>query len=226
MCRCPRLSQKRSWEYYFRLHGRESPVVVCGPSIGEIPTLVETGFCIYDLGQLQDEFIELATEGLSTFEIDFFRANDLAGKSDDEILGVTLNAISSALAIDLKHERSAIIGYSVVRASNAVTHFCVGSAKNSPPIRLKKGLYVCGDWVDRTGHASWSTEKAVVTGRQAAKAFGVDFALSCQETAIIPVAEDTRELKVLREIASIIRKAIPRGLPPSPWSILSRFFYT
>ena len=46
------------------------------------------------------------------------------------------------------------------------------------------GLYACGDWVDRTGHASWSTEKAVVTGRQAAAAVAADLKLSGVDSAV------------------------------------------
>ena len=72
---------------------------------------------------------------------------------------------------------SLVVDRAVVRARRAVSHFAVGSAALSPAVRLTGsgggvgggggGLYACGDWVDRTGHASWSTEKAVVTGRQA-----------------------------------------------------------
>uniref|UniRef100_A0A7S2YTX9 Amine oxidase domain-containing protein n=1 Tax=Entomoneis paludosa TaxID=265537 RepID=A0A7S2YTX9_9STRA len=205
----------------------DSPVVVCGPKIGGAPSLVETGFCIYDLTRLQDEFKDFKEEdGICTFEIDFFRADDLADKDNEEILNISLQAITDALCIksvDILGS-SAILDSSVVRARNAVSHFCVGSAKLSPPVRLKKGMYMCGDWVDRTGHSSWSTEKAVVTGRQAAKAFGTDFALSCQDTEVIPAPDDTRELALLRQVASIIRRIIPEGLPPAPWAIASRLF--
>ena len=72
-----------------------------------------------------------------------------------------------------------------MRARRAVSHFAVGSAALSPGVRLGgHGLYACGDWVDRTGHASWSTEKAVVTGRQAAAAVAADLKLRGVDSAV------------------------------------------
>jgi hypothetical protein len=34
-----------------------------------------------------------------------------------------------------------------------VSHFSPNSALYSPDVKLENGLYICGDWVDRTGHA-------------------------------------------------------------------------
>ena len=135
----------------------ESPVVVCGPGVGNIPTLVETGFCVYDLSRLQDEFSAHGDKDDMAFEVDFFRADYLADMEDDEILQVALDAMSTALGLEPYLSSNDLADSSVFRARKAVSHFCVGSAKLSPPVRLKKGLYVCGDWVDRVGHASWST---------------------------------------------------------------------
>jgi len=62
--------------------------------------------------------------------------------------------------------------FAVVRVPNAVTHFAPGSFKNMPPIQPEAldNFCFCGDWVDRGGHRSWSQEKALVTGYQAAAA--------------------------------------------------------
>lgn len=202
---------------------KESPVVVCGPSIGDIPQLCEAGFCIYDLQRLQDEYkLSESTESVA-LEIDFFRADDLAAIEDDtEIAKIALRAIAAALDIAPLDPES-ILDMSVVRAKDAVSHFCVNSVSWSPDVRLKKGMYICGDWIDRSGHASWSTEKSVVTARQAVAALASDFDLSC-ETKIIPAAADTAQLSALRQIARPLRKLAPFELiPPAPWVLLKQF---
>jgi hypothetical protein len=115
---------------------------------------------------------------------------------------------------------------SVVRANNAVSHFCVNSASWSPDVKLSEGLYICGDWVDRTGHASWSTEKAVVTGIQAANALADGYDLK-SNVSVIPAASDTPQLAGLRQLARTVRGAIPFGLdikPQAPWILAKRLF--
>ena len=202
---------------------RDSPVVVCGPNIGEIPSLVETGFCIYDLQRLQDEFsLENKDNGGSksiALEVDFFRADELANIDDDmEVARITISAVAAALDI-APIDPKALRDVSVVRARDAVSHFCVDSASWSPQVKLRESMYICGDWIDRTGHASWSTEKAVVTGRQAAASLAEDFGLTC-ETNVIPAAPDTSQLSALREVTKAIRNVpvVPvDSIPSSPW---------
>jgi len=46
----------------------DSPVVVCGANIGDIPELSETGFCIYDLERIQD-----GSDVISALKVDFYR---------------------------------------------------------------------------------------------------------------------------------------------------------
>ena len=199
---------------------RDSPVVVCGANIGEIPELSETGFCIYDLERLQD-----GNDVVSAIEVDFFRADSLGSMEDKEVVQVTLKAIAAALKIPNIHE-SLVADLSVVRANNAVSHFCVNSASWSPDVKLSEGLYICGDWVDRTGHASWSTEKAVVTGIQAANALAGGYDLK-SNVSVIPAASDTPQLAGLRQLARTVRGAIPFGLdikPQAPWILAKRLF--
>ena len=203
----------------------DSPVVVCGAKIGKIPELSETGFCVYDLERLQD-----SKEVSCALEVDFFRANALSDKTDEEVVEITLKAISAALetpSLDL----NSLADTSVVRARDAVSHFCVGSAGWSPEVKLEKGLYICGDWIDRKGHASWSTEKSVVTGIQAATALSNDFGASGPPIKVIPAASDTAQLEALRKFARAVRGIIPSGLddamnlkPQAPWTLARRFF--
>lgn len=200
---------------------KDSPVVVCGPNIGEISELTETGFCIYDLEKLQD-----SDEIAGAVEVDFFRADALAGRSDEVVVALTLKAIAAALDIP-GIDRSLLVDYSVVRARDAVSHFCVNSASWSPPVKLNgRGLYICGDWIDRKGHASWSTEKSVVTGIQAATALANDVGVSCP-VHVIPSASDTPQLTALRQFARSVRRVVPPGLdvkPQAPWVTGRRFF--
>lgn len=208
-----------------------SPVVVCGPRVGSIPQLAETGFCIYDLQRLHDEFAvanqaKEEKEPCAAMEVDFFRADTIAGmESDTEISHLALRAVAAALNVDAL-DPSLLLDVAVVRAREAVSHFCVDSASASPDVRMAKGIYMCGDWIDRTGHASWSTEKAVVTGRQAAAAFAKDFMLQ-SDLEILPPASDTPQLTALRQAAKTIRRLLSPLLgqdilPLSPWALARR----
>ncbi len=193
----------------------DSPVWVCGPHVGGIPQLIETGFCIYDLQRLQDGFPcqvmigdEKEEQVVVALEVDFFRADALANMANDmEVAMLTLQAVAAALDID-PIEPTLLLDVAVVRAREAVSHFDVSSASCSPSVKLGKGLYICGDWIDRTGHASWSTEKSVVTGRQAAAALARDFSVSCQAD-VIPTAKDSPQLAALRQLMGVLRWTSP-----------------
>jgi uncharacterized protein with NAD-binding domain and iron-sulfur cluster len=205
---------------------KDSPVVVCGPNVGNIPQLAETGFCIYDLQRLQDEFktsnkSQQGTEPCVAVEVDFFRAEDIAKMEDNmEIAKLTLRTIAAALNVEPINP-DMILDASVVRARDAVSHFCVGSASWSPDVKLEKGLYMCGDWIDRTGHASWSTEKAVVTGRQAAEALATELGMTTTAPAVIPASSDTAQLAALRQASKLFRNVAPTDvIPPAPWVLL------
>ncbi|KAL3792414.1 hypothetical protein HJC23_001532 [Cyclotella cryptica] len=204
---------------------KDSPVAVCGAGIGRISELNETGFCIYDLQRMHDEFnVDFYTNNgvarddqMAVLEVDFYRADSFVDWDDDKIVQLSLKAISAALntvCIDT-HD---IIDSKVLRARKAVSHFAPSSALLSPGTKLEKGMYIAGDWVDRTGHASWSTEKSVVTARQAASALSRDFGLKHSSCQVVPAAKDTPQLSALRRSARVLRAVSPpETLPPSPW---------
>ena len=200
-----------------------SPVLVCGPGVGSIPQLAETGFCVYDLQRLHDEIA--ADREVAALEVDFFRADDLAEISDDRDLAeLALRAATAALGLrDGALDASMLVDVAVVRARRAVSHFAVGSASVSPGVRLGDGVFACGDWIDRCGHASWSTEKAVVTGKQAAAAVGAHLGLDAVDADVLPAAPDTPTLSALRQLATAARAigSTGRGAglpPPAPWA--------
>ena len=200
---------------------KDSPVAVCGADMGGIKELKETGFCIYDLQRMHDEFsVDASAHGdeqVAVLEVDFYRADDIANLDNDEIASLALEAVSVALGTT-KIDDADIVDKAVIRARNAVSHFAPNSALYSPGVKLDEGLYVCGDWIDRCGHASWSTEKAVVTARQAASVLSRDFGLKGSNCKIIPAAKDTPQLSALRRSARLLRAfAPPSTVPPSPW---------
>lgn len=204
---------------------KDSPVSVCGAGIGGIEELKEVGFCVYDLQRMHDEFsvnnyfnnnVEQSDQ-VAVMEVDFYRADSFVDFSDDEITDLSLQAICAAFDTE-KISSADIIDATVLRARNAVSHFAPNSALYSPDVKLDDGIYICGDWIDRTGHASWSTEKAVVTARQAAAALSQDFDLKDSKFDVIPAAKDTPQLSALRIAAMVLRNFIPpKTLPPSPW---------
>jgi uncharacterized protein with NAD-binding domain and iron-sulfur cluster len=204
----------------------ESPVIVCGPRVLK-KELAETGFCIYDLQRLHDEFkVSSDDESTAAIEVDFFRADSLANlETDEEVVKITLDAVAAALGVNAMKMED-VLDSSVVRARNAVSHFCVDSAAASPDVKLDQGLYMCGDWIDRSGHASWSTEKAVVTGRHAVGALAQDFGLAHQlHTDVIPVPPDSTQLAALRQVAKTLRSSplLPTGLVPvAPWRLFQQ----
>ena len=85
-------------------------------------------------------------------EVDFFRADCIANlKTDQEVIDLTLRAMEAALLGSdeslVNNAENMVLDSLVVRARDAVSHFCVGSASTSP-IRLHDDnlLYICGDW--------------------------------------------------------------------------------
>ena len=218
-CVCVRLFLNSASKFVEELndHMKDSPVAVCGPNM-ILPELSETGFCIYDLQRLQDEFNTNDATDMTVIEVDYYRAtNALINLPNSEIAALTLRAISEAMtfATPLESCNDCVLDVSVIRARNAVSHFSVGSASCTPSsVTLRSGLYICGDWIDRKGHASWSTEKAVVTGRQAATMLASDFDIDIPRavTQIIPAAPDTAELAVLRKVKNVMRLFIRRDI--------------
>ncbi|KAL3772434.1 hypothetical protein ACHAWO_004360 [Cyclotella atomus] len=203
----------------------DSPIAVCGAGIGGISELKETGFCIYDLQRMHDEFsveyynansVELEDQ-VAVLEVDFYRADSFVDMSDAQIVGLTLKAVSEALGTKIINTED-VVESKVLRARNAVSHFAPKSALYSPGAKVANSIYMAGDWIDRTGHASWSTEKSVVTARQAAYSLSVDFGLDRSSCTVIPAAADTPQLSALRKSAKMLRSiAPPKTLPPSPW---------
>jgi hypothetical protein len=167
---------------------------------------------------MHEEFSVDQCKDVAVLEIDFYRADAIAAMDDESIAAFALDTITTALQVHQINKEN-IIDTAIVRASNAVSHFSPGSASDSPSCKLDDGLYICGDWVDRSGHASWSTEKSVVTAKQAALILSHDFGWN-SNISIIPAAEDTLQLSTLRSIARTLRSVVSiNEIPKAPWVV-------
>lgn len=209
---------------------KDSPVTVCGPGIGGFESLTETGFCIYDLQRMHEEFavkdVDQGNNRTAVLEIDFYRADSIADMNDDEVVNLALQTIAATYKIS-PLEKKSVIDFAVLRARSAVSHFAPNSASYSPEVKIGSGIYACGDWIDRKGHASWSTEKSVVTGRQAALALSIDFSLKNSACDVIETIPDTAALTALRKSTKVLRNIIPppdNTAPPSPWVLGKELF--
>jgi hypothetical protein len=114
------------------------------------------------------------TDGGSLIEIDFYYARTLLEMDDDMVIATAIAALRRALpsvygSLELQRD---VRDSAVVRVPRAVSHFAPGCYEHLPQIesRALSNWFWAGDWVDRGGHRSWSQEKALVTGMQAAKA--------------------------------------------------------
>ncbi|CAN0037676.1 unnamed protein product, partial [Discosporangium mesarthrocarpum] len=90
-----------------------------------------------------------------------------------------------------------------------VSHFFPGAFQYLPKTRPSPNvpnLLMCGDWVNRGGHRSWSQEKALIEGRTAAAK--VCRLLGVREgyyPSILPVEADEPHLAAGRSLARSLR---------------------
>ncbi|MEO0354449.1 MAG: FAD-dependent oxidoreductase [Cyanobacteria bacterium P01_A01_bin.3] len=152
-----------------------------------------TGWTFFDLNALHDEFADAPG---SVIEADFYHANQLLPMSDEQIV----EKVQRDLATCVPEFASAkVIDRSVIRVQRGVTHFSPGSyqylmsANTSYP-----NVFMSGDWIVNR-HGSWSQEKALVTGLEAAN--WVVRQLGQGESAhIIPIEPDEPHIEALRSL--------------------------
>jgi len=142
---------------------------------GGVPALLkDVGWTFYDLTTLQAPVHD--SEPGTVIECDFYHAAPLLPLPDADVVQVVLQGLHQLLPsifADADIEQRTLIHSSVMRAPQAVSHFLPGAYRHLPKgVRLSslRNFYLAGDWVDRAGHRSWSQEKALVTGLQAAAA--------------------------------------------------------
>eukprot|EP00904_Undaria_pinnatifida_P006579 jgi/Undpi1/3050/HiC_scaffold_15.g06426.m1 len=176
---------------------------------GMAPGLEQAGLTFYHLNDLQDAY---RSQEASVVEVDMYHASSLLPLKDEGVMETALKALNTALP-ELGVSADMLEDFAVVRAVQAVSHFFPGAFQHMPtiqPCAAIPGVLMCGDWVDRGGHRSWSQEKALVEGRRAAAA-------ACKHLkvregyypSILPVEEDEPHLALGREAFKGLRSAVP-----------------
>lgn len=176
------------------------------------PGLEQAGLTFYHLNELQDAY---RSQESSVLEVDMYHAGPLLPMENAGIVETALQALNTALP-KLGVSSDMLEDFAVVRAPQAVSHFFPGAFQHLPRIQASPELpevFMCGDWIDRGGHRSWSQEKALVEGRRAAA--GVCKHLGVREgyyPDILPVEDDEPHIKLGRSALKKLRSAMPRRL--------------
>ena len=125
-----------------------------------IPKLEETGFYIYDLQRMHDEFsvdyynknIVEQDDQVAVLEVDFYRADSFfVYMSNAQVVELTLKAVSAALDTTII-ETSETIDSKIIRARNAVSHFAPNSSSYSQSAKLEKGILWVIGWTGLVTH--------------------------------------------------------------------------
>eukprot|EP00752_Nemacystus_decipiens_P010064 g8968.t1 len=177
---------------------------------GMAPGLEQAGLTFYHLNKLQDVY---RSQESSVVEVDMYHASPLLPMKDEGIVETALQALNTALP-KLRVSSDMLEDFAVVRAPQAVSHFFPGAFQHLPRVQASAELpevFMCGDWINRGGHRSWSQEKALVEGRRAAA--GVCKYLGVREgyyPNVLPVEEDEPHIALGRSALKELRSALPR----------------
>ncbi|MEL7051112.1 MAG: FAD-dependent oxidoreductase [Cyanobacteria bacterium J06588_5] len=168
-----------------------------------------TGWTFFDLNTLHDEYKD---EPGSVVEVDYYHANQLLGLSDQQVLPLVQKDLSGCIPAfgDAK-----ITDHAVVRIRQGVSHFAPGSYRYLLPGTTSfANLFMSGDWIV-TRHASWSQEKAYVTGLEAANnvidKLGIGY-----RADVIPIVPDEPHIQAARAVNQTVRH-IGEQLLPQFW---------
>lgn len=167
---------------------------------------VTTGWTFFDLNALHDEYRDVPE---TVIEADFYHANQLLPMSDEEIVNLVQDYLTTCLP---EFREAKIRDRSIIRLSRAVTHFAPGTYQNMLPAKTSiDNVFMSGDWII-TRHGSWSQEKAYVTGLEAANLVIERFGKG-KKAEIIPVEPDEPHIEIMRSLNSKLRN-LGNILPP------------
>jgi uncharacterized protein with NAD-binding domain and iron-sulfur cluster len=157
-----------------------------------------TGWTFFDLNALHDEYRDVPE---TVIEADFYHANQLLPMSDEEIVSLTKDYLTTCIP---EFREAKISDRSVIRLSRAVTHFAPGSYQYMLPAKTSiDNVFMSGDWII-TRHGSWSQEKAYVTGLEAANLVVERFGKGTK-AEIIPIEADEPHIQMMRSLNSKLR---------------------
>jgi uncharacterized protein with NAD-binding domain and iron-sulfur cluster len=155
----------------------------------------------------------------SVIEVDYYHAGTLLVMSDEDLIAKVKKDLDNLLGI--KCEQAKVVDAAIVRLPEAVNWYFPGSYKDMPDAQSTsvKNLYFAGDIV-RTRHGSWSQEKAMVTGLEAANLIlGQPV-----EKGVLPVAADEPHVKLGKDLVAMAKTIIGGG-DPSKGPSLTDFWY-
>lgn len=174
-----------------------------------------TGWTLFDLTRLHDRYKDTKT---SVIECDFYGSQQFTPMDDETVVETVRSYIGQ---IYPEFNSAQVTDSTVLRVPRGVTHFSPGSHQHmltcESPI---ENLFNAGDWI-WTDHGSFSQERALVTGLQAANK-SVDFleggaAPESLHATILPVPEDENHIKVARDAAKRVRAVRDSILPDFAW---------
>jgi uncharacterized protein with NAD-binding domain and iron-sulfur cluster len=165
-----------------------------------------TGWTFFDLNALHDEYRD---ESGSVVEVDFYHANQFLPLGDREIVDIVQGYLSTCVSDFLTAK---VVDSSVIRLPRAVTHFAPGSYQNLLPRNTSfSNVFMSGDWIVNR-HGSWSQEKALVTGLEAANEVVSHFAYGNRAT-ILPIEADEPHIQAARFVNQTARNFSKAFLP-------------
>ncbi|MEM8544802.1 MAG: FAD-dependent oxidoreductase, partial [Cyanobacteria bacterium P01_H01_bin.119] len=158
-----------------------------------------TGWTFFDLNALHDQY---QGEPGSVIEVDYYHANQFLSLDDEQILPLVQANLAGCLPA---FGAANIVDHSVIRLSQAVSHFSPGSYQYLLPCQTSvNNLFMGGDWIV-TDHGSWSQEKAYVTGLAAANRVIQTCGLG-RSAVILPIEPDEPHIAIARNINRAIRQ--------------------
>jgi uncharacterized protein with NAD-binding domain and iron-sulfur cluster len=167
-----------------------------------------TGWTYFDLNEIHDEF---RNESKTVIEADFYHANQYLAAPDEDIVAEIVAMLRKAEASFIG---ATVEDYSVVRIPRGVTHFRPGSYQDFLSCHTAfKNVFAAGDWIKGSKHASFSQEKALVTGYEAANAAMTFLGYGPEAHAtIIPLEPDEPHIRAARGLQKRVR-GLARLLP-------------
>ncbi len=165
-----------------------------------------TGWTFFDLNFLHDEYCD---EPGSVVEVDFYHANQLLPKSDEELVAIAHQRLITCIPA---FRNAKVVDQSVIRINEGVTHFAPGSYQYLLPRDTSfANVFMSGDWVI-TRHGSWSQEKAYVTGIEAANAV-MQYCGQGTLAPVIPIEPDEPHIQQARSLNRNLRQFANSVLP-------------
>jgi uncharacterized protein with NAD-binding domain and iron-sulfur cluster len=165
-----------------------------------------TGWTFFDLNALHDEYRE---EPGSVIEVDFYHANSFLSMSDEALVAIAHQRLIQCIP---EFQQAKVVDQSVIRLSQAVSHFAPGSYQYMLPSTTSfDNVFMSGDWIV-TRHGSWSQEKAYVTGLEAANHV-VTLLGDGNLSTIIPIEPDEPHIQFGRMLNRTIRQWTQPLLP-------------